>query len=103
MDRNTVMGFVLIGVLMVGMFYFNSKSSQAYQAEQQRIADSIDRLKPKQDTAAIRKDSVNTEITRIEHAAGGFQSGVNVPEELSVLENEVLKITFTNKGAQPKK
>ncbi len=25
MDRNTVIGFVLIGLLMMGMFYFNSR------------------------------------------------------------------------------
>ena len=25
MDRNTVIGFVLIGMLLIGMFYFNSQ------------------------------------------------------------------------------
>ena len=33
MDRNTVIGFVLIGMLLIGMFYINTKSSQALQAE----------------------------------------------------------------------
>lgn len=102
MDRNTVIGFVLIGVLMMGMFYFNDKSSKAFRAEQQRIADSIERTKPKQDTAAIRKAEENNEVAKKQQAAGDFPSAVNSAEEVSVLENEVLKITFTNKGAQPK-
>ncbi len=102
MDRNTVIGFVLIGLLMMGMFYFNSRGSQALQAEQQRIADSLARLKPKTDTALLKTDSLSAVAARTIQAAGGFQNAVNQPEELIVLENEVVKITFTNKGGQPK-
>ena len=102
MDRNTVIGFVLIGLLMMGMFYFNSRGSQALQAEQKRVADSIAKTKPKLDTVAFRKDSLNAETIRQVQAAGEFQNSLNQPEELSVLENDVIKVTFTNKGAQPK-
>jgi YidC/Oxa1 family membrane protein insertase len=102
MDRNTVIGFVLIGVLMMGMFYVNSKSSQAYQAEQQRIADSIERLKPKVDIVAQRTDSAKAAQAKLEQVAGGFTGATSATEELAVLENEVLKVTFTSKGAQPK-
>ncbi len=101
MDRNTVIGFILIGLLMMGMFYFNSKGSQAYQAEQQRIADSLARLQPKADTVQLKKDSAAAATTRLQHAAGAFQNSLQQPEELTVLENDVLKITFSNKGAQP--
>ncbi len=104
MDRNTVIGFVLIGVLMIGMFYFNSKSSMAYQAEQKRIADSIAKAnpKPKVDSVALVRDSVTAETLRKSQAAGGFQHSLNQPEQEAVLENSLIKITFTNKGAQPK-
>lgn len=102
MDRNTVIGFVLIGLLMMGMFYFNSRGSQALQAEQKRVADSIAKTKPKLDTVAFRKDSLNAETIRQVQAAGEFQNSLNQPEELSVLENDLIKVTFTNKGAQPK-
>ncbi|MEI2750584.1 MAG: hypothetical protein V9E88_17735 [Ferruginibacter sp.] len=47
MDRNTLIGFVLIGVLLIGMFMLNSKSRLAYEGEQKRIADSIAATKPK--------------------------------------------------------
>ncbi len=102
MDRNTVIGFVLIGMLLIGMFYFNSKDNQTYLAAQKRIADSVAKTKPPVDTLAIMKDSVNAEVLRKVQSAGVFQDSVNESEQLSVVENEVLKISFSNKGGQPK-
>lgn len=102
MDRNTVIGFVLIGLLLIGMFYFNSRENQAYLAAQKRVADSIAKTRPKIDTIAIIKDSINADTERKIQSAGGFQSYINQAEQLVVVENEVMKVTFTNKGAQPK-
>ncbi len=102
MDRNTVIGFVLIGLLLMGMFYFNSKDSQAYLAAQKKTADSIAKTKPKVDTLSIIRDSINAEAVRIEQSAGIFQQTLNQSEQLTVIENEVLKISFTNKGGLPK-
>jgi len=103
MDRNTVIGFVLIGMLLIGMFYFNNKGNQAYMAEQKRTSDSIANTRPKVDTIALLRDSLSADTMRKRQSAGGFQSTLNQPEQLTVLENEVMKVTFTNKGAQPKK
>ena len=36
-------------------------------------------------------------------AAGNFQNSNNVTEQLTVIDNELIKITFSNKGAQVKK
>ena len=57
MDKNTVIGFVLIGVLLIAMFIINSRSNQAYLTEKQRVEDSIAATKPKVDTVAVLKDS----------------------------------------------
>ncbi len=104
MDRNTVIGFVLIGLLMMGMFYFNSKDSKAYQAETQRIADSTKKAEAKKiDTAQRRRDSLDAAVNKLANAAGGFQNSLTQPEVLTTVETDVLKITFTNKGAQPQK
>lgn len=104
MDRNTVIGFVLIGVLMIGMFYFNSKGSMAYEAEKKRIADSVAKAnpKPKIDSVALVQDSISAETVRKTQAAGTFQQSLNQPEQEAVLENNLIKIIFTNKGGQPK-
>ena len=103
MDRNTVIGFVLIGMLLIGMFYFNSKGNQAYLAEQKRVSDSIAKTRPKVDTIALQRDSLTADTMRKRQSAGGFRATLNQPEQLTVIENEVMKVTFTNKGAQPKK
>ncbi len=102
MDRNTVIGFVLIGLLMMGMFYFNSEGNKAYQAEQKRIADSLAKLQPKVDSVALARDSVNAANIKKAQSSGTFQQAVSAAEELTTVENDVLKITFTSKGAQPK-
>lgn len=102
MDRNTVIGFILIGALLIGMFYFNSKSSLAYQAEQKRIQDSIAKLKPKVNPLIAKADSVKLDSVKKVQLAGGFQQYVSGTENLTVVENEVVKISFTNKGGQPK-
>ena len=102
MDRNTVIGFVLIGMLLIGMFYFNSRENQAYLAGQKRVADSIAKNKPKVDSIAITRDSLNADTVRKIQSAGGFQAFLNQPEQLTLVENDVMKVTFTNKGAQPK-
>jgi YidC/Oxa1 family membrane protein insertase len=102
MDRNTVIGFVLIGLLLMGMFYFNNKGNTAFQAEQKRIEDSIQRTKPKVDVAKIKADSIRFDSARREKSAGSLQQSTAAAEELTTIENEVIKITFTNRGGQPK-
>lgn len=104
MDRNTVVGFVLIGILLIGMFYFNNRSNQAYLAEQKRIEDSIARTKPKIDNKIATLDSIHADSLRKlkPQQITAFKTPDSVKEEFPVLENDVLKITFTNKGGQPK-
>ena len=103
MDRNTVIGFVLIGILLMGMFYFNSQENQAYLVQQKRVADSIAKLRPKVDPVKVLKDSLTADTMRKLQSAGGFQASLNQTEQLTVVENEVMKVTFTNKGAQPRR
>jgi YidC/Oxa1 family membrane protein insertase len=102
MDRNTVIGFVLIGLLMFGMFYFNSRSQQAKLAEDKRIQDSIAKTKPKVDTALAKIDSLRTDSIRRAQAVTSFVPTKDTAEVVETVENEVLKIVFTNKGGQPK-
>lgn len=102
MDRNTVIGFVLIGALLIAMFVMNSKSRLAYEGEQKRIADSVAKIiKSKIDTNLVKQDISKVDSMKIASQAGGFQVE-NLQEKLTVLENDVIKVTFTNKGAQPK-
>jgi YidC/Oxa1 family membrane protein insertase len=106
MDRNTVIGFVLIGLLLMGMLYMNNRSSQALQVLKKHEADSIAALvKLKVDTVTSQKDSIATDSllhAKVIEQAAAVKQATSPNEELTTLENDVLKITFTNKGAQPK-
>ncbi|MEI9956671.1 MAG: hypothetical protein WDM90_10305 [Ferruginibacter sp.] len=105
MDRNTVIGFVLIGALLIAMFAINSKSNQALHLEQQHIADSIAQVQRTKDSlykVAHKDDIVKTDS--ILNAEKQLPNTIKVAdtEKLATLENDVLKITFTNKGAHLK-
>jgi len=99
-DRNTIIGFVLIGILLIGMFIINSKSQLSYQAEQKRKADSIAALQPKTDTQAVRLESLRRDSLKVADQIRNFEINTG-KEEITYLENEVLKVGISNKGAQP--
>ncbi len=104
MDKNTVIGFVLIGALLITMFIINSRSNQAYMKEKQRVEDSIAATKPKVDLVAAQMDSLKTDSlqkAKLQLPAVFITDRTN-SEHFDTLENEVIKITFTNKGGQPK-
>ena len=105
MDRNTVIGFILIGALLIGMFYINSRSNQAYLAEKKRAADSSDAAKPKIDSKVSKLDSVKTDSLRKANlmTKTNFQTPVSGTEQWDTLETDLVKLVFTNKGGQIKK
>ncbi len=73
---------------------------------QKRAKDSIDRVNalraiPK-DTVAARKDSLFRDSTSKLTVAGNFSTAAIGTEQLLVVENDVMKVTFTNKGGRVK-
>ena len=103
MDKNTIIGFSLIGLLLFGMMFMNSRNEKAFKETQKHIADSLAAIKPKVDTSAnatAKLDVLKTDsILKTKQTVGFVQDSVK--EQLVTLENDVLKITFNTKGAQP--
>ncbi len=103
MDRNTVIGFVLLALLFFGYFYYTKQGQLTLEKDRQHQQDSINRLKPNVDISApntlvsdtVIKSSITLPSNIIQDSTG--------KEQLVTLENKVLKITFSNKGGQPKK
>ncbi len=101
-DRNTIIGFIALAVLFLGYFFYNSQDQQRVMRERQR-QDSIAKANlPKIDSAAYRRDSIRLDSQNRTAAAGDFNNSITGTEQISTVENEVIKIGFTNKGAQPK-
>jgi YidC/Oxa1 family membrane protein insertase len=103
MDKNTVIGFLLLGLLFIGYIFYNSQGKEALEKQQQHIKDSIASLKPKIDTSLNALKNSNSNNTRQDSSVINIKQDTSGKESFFTLENKVLKITFTNKGGQPKK
>jgi YidC/Oxa1 family membrane protein insertase len=97
MDRNMVIGFVLLAVLLFLYLFLSTKSSQELQRQRQNELDSIARIRTRDSIAALKP------LAPANPADTGSQAQPVVQtEQPLVVENEVLRITFSNKGGQPK-
>lgn len=109
MDKNSIIGFVIIAAIFVGFTIFQSGRAKE-QAELQAQRDSIalaqlPAIPDTASTAAITGDSsavadtaaAATDIFKDSSLANAF----NAEAQILSLENDKLKIEFTTKGAQP--
>ena len=103
MDRNTIIGFVLLALLFFGYFFYTRQGQLALEKDRQHQQDSIDRLKPKVDTAVHVAKASDTASSINNSLSTDILQDSATKEELVTVENKVLKVTFTSKGGQPKK
>ncbi len=102
-DKNSVIGISLLAILFIGYFYFTRQGQLELEAKQKHIADSLAALQP-----ALKKDAVSApELLSLDTvkaapvAVGSMVQKGKATEVISSLENELVKISFTNKGARP--
>ncbi|MCL2727064.1 MAG: membrane protein insertase YidC [Bacteroidales bacterium] len=111
MKKNNIIGFSLIALIFIGFYWYNSKVIQEQQKEQARL-DSlarIERLKfAEEEALLILSDSL---------AASPIQQSIQTPssiygntlldsasrqeESFFTLENDLLRVQFSNRGAKP--
>ena len=103
MDRNTVIGFVLLALLFFGYFYYTSQGEKALEKQKLHIQDSLNRLKPKVDTTLKMSSGFDSLSAKRDSSIAGITQDSVGKEQLVTIENKVLKITFSSKGGQPKK
>ncbi len=100
-----MIGFVALAVLFFAYFYYNSQEQAAYQKEKRRQDSIAAANAPKPvptDPASIKADSLRADSMNTRATAGEFDSFSRGTETLLEVENEVLKMAFTNKGGVPK-
>ena len=114
MDRNTIIGLAIIGLLLVGYSIFTKPAREAQMAERQRL-DSIARAEQIRDMAAAQyqnneTQSIQTEaetvndsasVRRLNEELGDFATSATGTEEKIVLENEQMELTFSTLGGRP--
>lgn len=120
LDRNSIIGFVLLGVLMVVYLTWSSRQQQAAALEEQQRMDSLARVEDarlmdsiaranalmlEREAAAERGEDPDSTITaaREEKRAErlGLFADIAAGESAEhVLANEQLKLTFSNRGGR---
>ena len=98
MDRNTFTGLFLIMIVLAGSFYFFSPSQTEINKEKERIAaDSL-----KKTTKAVTPAATAPTVPAVDSVAlkGPFGGNITGTAQTTVLENEQLKLTLTNKGGR---
>ncbi|MEY4628014.1 MAG: hypothetical protein RLZZ595_340 [Bacteroidota bacterium] len=101
-DKNSVIGFVLLAGLFLGYFYFTRVGQLELEAKQKQVRDSLAAIQPViKDTAEALSLTTNAETVAPAGKPGSFVQEGKIEEQKTVLENELVKITFSNKGARP--
>jgi YidC/Oxa1 family membrane protein insertase len=102
MDRNTFTGLFLIMIVLAGSFYFFKPGEAEIKKEQERIALDSAKKAGVNKPAAILPENAAPVTTVADSAAlkGPFGANISGTATTSVLENESLKLTFTNKGGK---
>jgi YidC/Oxa1 family membrane protein insertase len=121
MDRNSIIGLVIIGLLIVGMGLVNKPAKEAREIEQKRQLtemrrqDSLARVDRDRAAEAASLQQTSQSSTAISGGAtqdtaskqlltdrfGQFATNAMGEEEKIVLENDELKLTFSTLGGRP--
>lgn len=112
MDKNTIIGFLLIGVVLIAFTWLNKPTPEQMEA-QRRMQDSIAQVELKKqleqqkeeskeaktndDTAGL-PDSVR--VARLQGSFGVFADAMVGEEGSTVLENNLIEVRLDNKGGR---
>jgi len=101
-DKNSVIGITLLAFLFIGYFYFTRQGQLELEAKQKHIADSLAALQPvlKTNIDSATRSAIDTTKSNIAAVGSMIQNGSSV-ETIRTLENDLVKVNFTNKGARP--
>jgi len=112
MDKNTIIAFLLVGVVLFGFSWLNRPTPEQLE-EQRRYNDSIQAASLVEQAREMMREDVISEDTairvdepdsvqdmRLMQRYGDFYRGAKGDEEFFVLENELLELTLSNKGGQ---
>ena len=110
MDKNTITGLVLIGLVLIGFSWYNSPTQEQIE-ERKRYYDSIQSAQIEQkaaleaEQAELNKplfetsDTDSAKMAKAIYMYGDFAEGALGDVQNVVLENNVAKVTFSSKGA----
>lgn len=111
MDKNTVIGFVLIAAVLIGFSYLNRPSEEEEIARRKAYNDSIALVREAEQLAfeqateneVLSEDNATQDsltLANYRASLGDFKSAAEGEEQYFTLENDLVEITLTNKGGR---
>ena len=113
MDKKSLIGLLLMGVLLIGYSIFTKPSKEVIERNQ-RIRDSISLVDAQKRLEADQKKNLNDTLSQVAatptpeelsqkrvNELGAFAEASNGEEKFFYLENKKIRIKFTSKGGRP--
>ncbi len=98
-DKNTIIGFILLAGLFFTYFWYTNKQQTEMAAYKKHFDDSVMMLKAEADKAAALKNPILADTSKVGPKELSNLSD-SVKEQFTILENELVKVRFSNKGGQ---
>ncbi|MCS6991591.1 MAG: membrane protein insertase YidC [Chitinophagales bacterium] len=101
MDRNTVIGFLLITLLIIAYTLYNIPSAEELE-RQQRIADSIAAVRAQEQKKLEQVEMPQPIVEKPTPVASAlFRGDTTTEPKFFTLENDLLRVSFSTVGAYP--
>lgn len=101
MDKNTITGLILIGLLLIGFSWFSQPTKEQREA-MQRYNDSIAVIQQEENALKLKQQAAlshETKSTKID-STSIFYSASKGEEQIITLENEVMKVMISTLGGR---
>ena len=109
MDKNTLLGLLIIAVILFGFSWFNTKKQREFDKQQAQMLDSIERVSKvtEQERDSVLFTDVNDSLKTAQaeqaleqHLGHTLYQATKGTETFYTVENDVMALTFSNKGGR---
>jgi len=102
-DRNSIIGFVLIFLILLGIMYVNKPAGEIQGKDKKEQSEKQVNQKPVAEQPAITDTIANNALQaeKLKATLGSFAYAATLPSAkatTSTVENDLVKLTFSNKG-----
>lgn len=102
-DANSIIGFLLLGAIMLWFMYTNQPEEQIEEEQKTEQVANTEFAEPKEGNLLTKTESDSLVTAQAQQRLGNFaySASLNVSESgATVIENDLLKLTISNKGGQ---
>lgn len=108
MDKKTVIGLVLIAAILIGFSVYNNRQQGEYDRQKAEVdsinavlaQQRIESFETEQNVPVSGESRESVEAAKEQHYGSSLYNASKGQEEFYILENDVMKLIFSNKGGR---